>query len=339
MTNVLIGAVGRQSSLVRAFRQAAQGRCAVLAMDRDPWAPGLAEADQSVLGRSPADPDYGSWLVDLCAVHGVGLLLTLHEDELAAMEQVREALSARKTQLVGSPAVPVGTFVDKWALASALSDHSIPTPQTWLGSDTEPANDWDGRALIAKPRRGRGSKGILVLDDEVAVRAFAARADSGSFIVQPLIQGAEYGMDVVNDLQQATQAILMRRKLRLARGETDRAISVALPNLESLGVSLGEWTQHQGVFDVDVMVPEHGEPLVIDVNPRFGGGYAFSAAAGAQVPSAILHWFMHPGVPAPASWLNCRRDVTAQRTTDVVEVPARRNRVRASSQHQQTAEW
>lgn len=338
MTNVLISAVGRQNSLVRAFRQAAEGQCSVLAMDRDPWAPGLTEADHSLPGRSPADPDYGPWLVDVCAVHNVGLLLTLHEDELTAMEQVRQELLARKTQLVGSPAVPVGTFVDKWALTIALSDHAIPTPRTWLGNDAERVNDWDGQALIAKPRRGRGSQGILVLEDEVAVQTFAAREDSSSFIVQPFIRGTEYGMDVVHDLHQTTQAILMRRKLRLARGETDRAISVAFPDLESLGVSVGTWTKHQGVFDVDVMVPEHGQPLVIDVNPRFGGGYAFSAAAGAQVPAAIMHWFLRPGVPAPEPWLDCRVDVTAQRTTDVVEVPLGGNALGASSQHRQAAE-
>jgi carbamoyl-phosphate synthase large subunit len=322
VTSVLISAVGRQGPLVRAFRRAAEGQCGVLAMDLDPWAPGLTEADQALAGRSPLEPEYGAWLVECCAFLRVGLLLTLNEGELAAMEGVREALLAGGTRLVGSPAVSVGTYVDKWVLASELSKRAIPTPRTWLGNDPGLMEELDGSPLIAKPRRGRGSDGILMLEGLDAVRTFAARRDARQFIVQPVIRGVEYGMDVVHDLLQTPQTVLMRQKLRMARGETDRARSVALPELESLGVALGAWTRHQGVFDVDVIMPYDGPPMVIDVNPRFGGGHAFSAAAGAQVPAAILHWFLHPGVPLPEPWLDCRVDVTAQRITEVVQVPA-----------------
>lgn len=44
----------------------------------------------------------------------------------------------------------------------------------------------------------------------------------------------------------------------------------------------------RGSVDVDVLVTEEDIPYVIDVNPRFGGGYPFVHVAGADVPHFYL---------------------------------------------------
>ena len=43
-------------------------------------------------------------------------------------------------------------------------------------------------------------------------------------------------------------------------------------------------------MDCDVIIAESGKAYVIDVNPRFGGGYIFSLNAGMDVPYLLSQW-------------------------------------------------
>jgi carbamoyl-phosphate synthase large subunit len=59
--------------------------------------------------------------------------------------------------------------------------------------------------------------------------------------------------------------------------------------------------------------------LVLDLNPRFGGGYAFSHLAGANVPSALLAWAN--GEKADPSWLRATPGVAVSKYEGVTIIP------------------
>lgn len=46
---------------------------------------------------------------------------------------------------------------------------------------------------------------------------------------------------------------------------------------------------HIGNLDVDIF-EKNGEYYVLELNPRFGGGYPFSYEAGVNFPKAIIEW-------------------------------------------------
>lgn len=43
-------------------------------------------------------------------------------------------------------------------------------------------------------------------------------------------------------------------------------------------------------MDCDVLVTGGGRISVLELNPRFGGGYPYSHVAGANIPAAIVSW-------------------------------------------------
>ena len=67
---------------------------------------------------------------------------------------------------------------------------------------------------------------------------------------------------------------------------------------------------HRGILDCDVFVGRAGL-TVVDLNPRFGGGYPFSHLAGANLPAAILAWAT--GREPDPSWLRVTTGVTIAR--------------------------
>lgn len=59
--------------------------------------------------------------------------------------------------------------------------------------------------------------------------------------------------------------------------------------IRSIGRILGDNLRHIGNLDVDVFEKD-GKYYVLELNPRFGGGFPFSYEAGVNFPGAIIKW-------------------------------------------------
>lgn len=109
-------------------------------------------------------------------------------------------------------------------------------------------------------------------------------------MIQKKITGKEYGLDVMNDLEGNNVAVSVKQKLAMRAGETDRAVTVDLPEVREIDHKIGTALKLIGNLDVDVMQNEKGEYCVLELNPRFGGGFPFSYEAGVNLPKAIIEW-------------------------------------------------
>lgn len=334
--NILIGSGGRRNYLVNWFRQALQEMHvpgSVCVIDATSAAPALADADHSTVVPPFASDEYFPTVAELLREWRVGLAFSLNDFE-AALWAAHPA----------SPFIPAGVNLiaassecqalveDKTAYHKGLASSGLQTPRSLLGSEAyeRDALPWDGDVIV-KHRFGSGSAGLVRTSsvewrDELTRAAMRARdrvgGETGSFedgldsiVVQQAIDGVEHGLDVVHDFHGRYVTVLARRKLRMRSGETDQAITVPAGPFEALARSLGEVTKHRGLIDTDVIVDQDGVPYVIDINPRFGGGYPFSHVAGARIPQAYLGW--HLGLPVPKEFLSYEVGVTAAKTEDI----------------------
>jgi carbamoyl-phosphate synthase large subunit len=327
--NVLLTCAGRRSYEIGAFRQAIDGLGQVLACDADPNAPGLQMADEAfVVPRIDAD-DYVDKLLELCARHEVGLVVPAFEPELPLLAARRSDFeSIGTTVLVSSPEV-IATCYDKVATAAFLADCGVRSPRTYLSLQAARAGLRDGQIgypVMVKPRFGVSSIGTQMADDDAELAFFyaycrkqiaasllatssAADPDT-AVLVQEALKGDEYGLDIVNDLAGAYATTFVKRKLRMRAGQTDRAATVDDPALLAVGERIGRRLGHRGILDADAFVDAQGI-CVIDLNPRFGGGYPFSHLAGADLPAAMIAWA--GGRTPDPSWLRVAPNVTMAR--------------------------
>lgn len=323
--NIALSSVGRRSYLVRYFQQALAGRGMVVATNSIAEATGMLAADRAVVIPPAGEDGFIEQLLDACRRYDVRLLCSLHDWEApfiaAACDRFREC---GVTPVVSGASV-VELCLDKSKTCDFGRREGIRVPRTFLGLDETLLGLKRGLVdfpLVVKPRRGQGSIGIETVFAEDELRSACllagrkmARMESNELLVRPgeenlivqeLIPGVEYGLDVVNDLHGRFAACLVKRKLAMRSGETDAAETVDSPDLESFGRLIGERLGHIGLLDVDVMVDRHG-PCLLEANPRFGGHYPFSHEAGADIPAALIAWV--EGKPPDAGWLRVKAGV------------------------------
>jgi carbamoyl-phosphate synthase large subunit len=306
--NVLFTCAGRRNYLLQYFRDALAGRGKVCAADANPDASALQEADEAFVVPPVVEPDYLDRLLALCRKHSIRLLFSLSDLELPLLSRQRSRFLAAGTRPVVSSPEVVDTCWDKQACVSFLQQSGIRAPKTFLSlAEARSALSRGDVAfpLAVKPRWGTASVGVFFAEDDAELEhahallrrmlprttlagASAADADH-SVLIQERLRGQEYGLDVINDLEGRYVCSFVKRKLGMRNGETDRAVTVASAPLDDLGRRIGESLGHVAILDADVFYSDD-IPCVLELNPRFGGGYPFSHAAGANLPAALIAW-------------------------------------------------
>ena len=335
MMNILLSSVGRRPYLVRWFRDAllANGiEGQVIAADVDPLSPARAFADDFVQAPPVTDPRYRRWLGELLTSREIGVAVSINDFELS--EWAHLPVTDEWEPLVRLSAAGQQLVEDKYLMSTSFTAPAM--PRTWLGGDAQRAlEESRGGGFVVKGRFGSASRGLGFCEASGLADAVAAAtaevtdrrgvpallqkecAPRDLVIIQDRIHGPEYGLDVVNDLDGNFAGVLARRKIAMRAGETDRAETVDASAFERVAREIAVALGHVGSIDVDVMV-DGDVPYVIDVNPRFGGGYPFSHLAGARVPDAYVAWAA--GQAVPADWLRAEAGVISGKFVDTVQV-------------------
>ena len=253
-------------------------------------------------------PEYVASLLAICKVHAVRLLCSSNDFELSVLSQNAARFRAVDTIPVVATPPTIAICQDKWATFHWLRSCGIDTPATFgslAHARAALAKGLLAFPLLIKPRFGTSSLGVEVVENErelalalewvqvqlrrTILACWGSPAAANSLLIQQFVTGQEYGMDIVNDLSGRHVCTLAHRKLVMRAGNTDRAVTVSEPSLDRIGAVIGQRLAHLGGLDCDLIKTDHGLS-VLDLNPRFGGGYPFSHLAGANLPAALIAW-------------------------------------------------
>jgi carbamoyl-phosphate synthase large subunit len=336
LLNILLSSIGRRSYLAEYFREALGGRGKVIGTNCLPDAPGLHAVDVPIVVPAAREPDYVPGMLDICRQYNVGLLFSLHDLEAPYLSGHKAEFEEIGTRLAIAEPDFINVCLDKYETMRFAGECGIKTPVTFLRTDNAQeavAAERMQLPLIVKPRCGCGSIGLYAVHEaedltvrvdlckkdisRAAIPGIGGSGDSNGVMIQEMVQGQEYGLDVVNDLDGNFAACFVKRKLGMRAGETDAAETEHNPQLEELGRAIGCASRHPGVMDVDVMVCGQ-TPYLIEMNPRFGGHYPFAHMAGANAPAALIAW-ANGNAPNP-EWLKVAPNVRSFKDISLIKV-------------------
>lgn len=304
--NILFSCAGRRRYLLKYFREELSPNDKIIATDMQSSAPALTEADIVEIVPAVYAENYIESLKEICIKHSVDAIISLNDLELPILANNRYKFEEIGTKVIVSSMDVIDICFDKYKTSEFLSKIGLNSPKTFISYEEAIIALRKGDLkfpVIIKPRWGSGSIGIEIAYDfedleilynylkKKLSRSILAKASNSedSLLIQEYINGPEYGLDIMNNLNGEHCGISIKQKLSMRAGETDKAITIENADIKYIGQQIAHNLKHIANLDCDIL-EKNGEYYVLELNPRFGGGYPFSHEACVNMPKAIISW-------------------------------------------------
>lgn len=285
-TSIFLSSAGRRICLLKAFREAAHRRnWQLIAGDHDPLAPALYFADEAVALPCVNSPDYIPALLAQVDKNGVRLIVPTIDTELLVLAKHIEAFAKHDcVVLVSSPEL-VRIARDKWLTVQTFSSAGYATARSWLPSEID--GDHLPNELFVKPRDGSASQNAFAVKRD-------ALAEILSYVPNPIVQerleGEEITIDALLDLSGRPIHFVPRTRIRTMSGESIQGVTLSDLELREWVTGILELACRwggRGPLTLQAFLTGSG-PVLSEINPRFGGGFPLTLAAGGNYPEWIL---------------------------------------------------
>ncbi len=275
---ILLTGVGKRYDIVSAFAQHA----VVVAADPNPLAPAQYAADHRRAVPRIDDPAYVPTLRELCAAHSVCAVVPLTDLDIEVLAHARAA--GELPAFVPDPDIARATF-DKYEAHLLLEGLGLPSPPTVLPGEPVPSFP-----VMVKPRQGSGARSIHRADDAAAAEFFAGYVPEPT-MVQKLMDGPEFSIDCLSDLEGRCLNAIPRTMIESRGGESIKGTVIDDRELVGLGRRVVEGLGVRGPCTVQVFRDKDIGLGITDVNTRFGGAFPapmYAALPGQTYPELIV---------------------------------------------------
>lgn len=306
--NLLFTCAGRRNYLINYFKEAIKGQGQIFAADMSTSAPAMVDADVAIVVPSIYDENYITALKDIVKANHINAIISLNDLELPILSKHKDDLEKTGVKVIISNESVIDIAFDKMKTFDFISSIGLKTPQTYTSLQTAKEEIYNGTLkfpLVVKPRWGSASIGIDFPETEEELdlafklqhiklkksilNTVSEQDLDNAILIQEKMNGQEFGMDIVNDFEGNYYGTFVREKVNMRSGETDKAVSVIDSKFEDIGRIISENLKHVGNVDCDVFVGDDGL-YVLELNPRFGGGYPFSHEAGIDTAAIYIEW-------------------------------------------------
>lgn len=289
----------------------------VIAACVSPDAPGLYLADRAYISPLARSPGFVEWLLDVCERERVDVVLSGSEIVLEAIAPVASEIRERTGAvcIVSSPEV-LRLGRDKLQTCRWLEAEGLPVPGYAALEDPGSVGrliERYGFPLIAKPRFGKGSDGVMRLRDrgdlehlvaaeDLSLREIAVEGMTESDLILQQYLGTEeqeytVGCFCASD-GTLCGTVAMRRTIK--SGTTVSAELGRFPEVRATAAAIASALRPMGPCNVQLRMHD-GEPVPFEVNPRFSGTTALRAQMGFnEVDAALRHFVLGEEPPALA---------------------------------------
>lgn len=261
----------------------------------------LKESGYTVIGTDCSGFAFGSVLVDsFCIVSpamdrvqfvrdikrlverfSVDVILPNVDDELLAFAEEFD-----RRDVVISPAPTIDICLDKYATWKEF-DGVVNLPQTYLYQHYHRWIELVG-GVVVKPRRGRGSKDVFILNASWEAAKMEFMFKDKDFVVQQWIPGEEYTVDAYCFGEYAMEHLIFPRKRLHTHGGISQVGKTEMnKDVIAAANKVINHLDFHGPINIQFIKNKDGV-FLIEINPRLSGGIGITYANGANLPDITV---------------------------------------------------
>jgi carbamoyl-phosphate synthase large subunit len=291
MKNILFSSVGKRVELVNIFKKEIESLSLdikIIGTDADPdWSPACYVCDKFESVPYISNGGFIQTILDICDRENIGVIIPTIDTELLLYAENRSLFSERGIEIILSDERTIRIFRDKLKAFELFEAKNIPTPKTYLLTPELIENiDLNG-SYIAKPSAGSCSVGLML--NPTKDDLFKAIDGGEPYILQEKLFGKEYTVNCFISNEGKLVAAIPHYRYKVRAGEVSFGITERLAVLDDFAKQIVEMNCGlAGPFCFQAIVDSSGSSGVIELNPRFGGGYPLANQAGGRMARWIL---------------------------------------------------
>ena len=252
----------------------------IVASDSNPFSAGFFMSDAYEVLPEIDSKLYITRLLEIVTKHKINVLMPSSGYDIYQY-------SANKEKLLKLGALPVVSDIKTMKICrDKIQTFDYLSKKFELPFTTLDYKKVKGFPLIAKPRYGKGSKGIVKINNENELKY--VRFNSENLIFQEYLPGTEYTIDVLSDLECEPILAVPRVRVETRAGISTVGTIVKDENISETCKSIAKYLKIRGPCCIQMKESNDGILKIVEVNPRMGGGTIFAALAGANFPAMIL---------------------------------------------------
>jgi carbamoyl-phosphate synthase large subunit len=252
----------------------------IVASDSNPFSAGFFMSDAYEVLPEIDSKLYITRLLEIVTKHKINVLMPSSGYDIYQY-------SANKEKLLKLGALPVVSDIKTMKICrDKIQTFNYLSKKFELPFTTLDYKKVKGFPLIAKPRYGKGSKGIVKINNENELKYVSFNSEN--LIFQEYLPGTEYTIDVLSDMECEPILAVPRVRVETRAGISTVGTIVKDENISETCKSIAKFLKIRGPCCIQMKESNDGILKIVEVNPRMGGGTIFAALAGANFPAMIL---------------------------------------------------
>ena len=252
----------------------------ILATDSSSLSAGFFMADINEIIPQADEHSFLDRLFHIVKMYQVEVLMPSSGSDIYPYSENRKQLAEMGAEAIVSDRDKLEICRDKMLTFQTLSNKFV------LPFTTAESDKIDAFPVLAKPRFGKGSRGIVKIDDESDLRYIISKRDD--LVFQEYLPGTEYTVDVLSDLDGKPIIAVPRIRMQTKAGISTKGRVLRDPALEMDCMKIAELVGIRGPCCMQMKESAEGRLKLIEINPRMGGGTIFTSLAGANFPAMLL---------------------------------------------------
>jgi carbamoylphosphate synthase large subunit len=303
--------------IISALREPLDFKAVIIGVDSNSQAAGRLLCDKFYCLPSAEDAPqrFMECVNEIHLNNNIDVILALSEPESRLLSKQRDSLNNQGIKISPSSWQTVRDMTDKLLMLKRLYEndvHSMPFYQIDNSDHFDEAIEacsLGKQKVVVKPRRGRGSRGVMIIDphkkkfEQLLPDRFCGIGCAASvkeamnknnfeiknLICVPYINGPVFDVDCISIKGEMMDFSARRRQLKNPLWPTSTGHKIDLnPDVRAYAKTLCKVFEVDGAADFDIAIDEVGNPVLFDAGSRFSGSVGGSFTAGGNFPAQLV---------------------------------------------------